>query len=230
MINAIICITAILPVTVLLWFIYRKDKDAPEPTSRLVLAFVLGIASVLVSMCISVPLAFMGLYPYEPTDVVEAVRLSFLGAAIPEEVAKFLMLWLLLRRNRYFDEKIDGIVYAVCVSMGFAALENLMYLFQNYDEFMSVGVARAIFALPGHFCFGVLMGYYYSRLKICGHTSTRDHILVLAAPILAHGLYDSLLFAANVSEYLAFIFMIIFLVLCFKMWKYAKARIKEMQQ
>ena len=71
------------------------------------------------------------------------------------------------------------------------------------------------------------MGYYYSRLKLCGFTTTRDRVLVLAAPILAHGVYDSLLFFTEVSEYLAAILIIIFVVFCFKMWKFAKARIEE---
>lgn len=227
MMNLIVIFAAVLPVAILLWYIYRKDNVAPEPTGQLVKAFAFGIVSVFVSFCFSIPLNFLGFYTQYPSDFVEASRLAFMGAAVPEEFAKFLMLWLFLRKNRHFDEKIDGIVYAVCVSLGFAAFENVMYLFQNYDDFVSVGVSRALFSVPGHFCFGVLMGYYYSRLKLCGFTTTRDRVLVLAAPILAHGVYDSLLFFTEVSEYLAAILIIIFVVFCFKMWKFAKARIEE---
>lgn len=88
------------------------------------------------------------------TSILVSVSTAFFGAAIPEEIAKFLMLWLLLRKNPYFDEKMVGIVYAVCVSLGFAALENIMYLFTNAEAYLSVGIARAIFAVLGHFCFG----------------------------------------------------------------------------
>lgn len=63
-----------------------------------------------------------------------AIRLSFFGAAILEESAKLFMLWLLLRKNKYFGERVDGIVYAVCVSLGFAALENVMYLFDIHKR------------------------------------------------------------------------------------------------
>ena len=76
-----------------------------------------------------IPLGLIGVYPAEATSILGSVSTAFFGAAIPEEIAKFIMLWLLLRKNRYFDEKMDGIVYAVCVSLGFEALENNSILF-----------------------------------------------------------------------------------------------------
>ena len=161
----IILVTALLPIIVLGYYIYHKDKKSPEPTGQLVKAFLFGILSVPVSLCISIPLGIIGLYPVEATSILGSISTAFFGAAIPEEIAKFFMLWLLLRKNRYFDEKMDGIIYAVCVSLGFAALENIMYLFSNAETYLSIGIARAIFAVPGHFCFGILMGYYYSLAK-----------------------------------------------------------------
>lgn len=95
---------------------------------------------------------------------------AFIMAAIPEELAKFVMLWLLLRNNPYFDEHFDGIVYAVCIGMGFAGFENVLYLFDNYESWISVGIARAMFAVPGHFLTAVIMGYYYSLLLLSGKT------------------------------------------------------------
>ena len=163
--NYIILLTALLPVVILLYYIYHKDKKSPEPTGQLVKAFLFGTLSAPLSLCMSTPLGLIGVYPAEATSILGSVSTAFFGAAIPEEIAKFLMLWLLLRKNPYFDEKMDGIVYAVCVSLGFAALENIMYLFTNAEAYLSVGIARAIFAVPGHFCFGILMGYYYSLAK-----------------------------------------------------------------
>ena len=160
-----ILFTALLPVAILIFYICRKDKENPEPTGQLIKAFFYGILSVPLSLCLSIPLGMAGLYPVEVTTVVEAVQTSFLGAAIPEEISKFFVLWLLLRKSLHFDEKIDGIVYAVCVSLGFAALENVMYLFSDTESFLRTGISRAIFAVPGHFCFGILMGYYYSLAK-----------------------------------------------------------------
>ena len=223
----IILLTALLPIIVLVYYIYHKDKKSPEPTGQLVKAFLFGILSVPVSFCISIPLGIIGLYPVEATNILGSISTAFFGAAIPEEIAKFIMLWLLLRKNPYFDEKMDGIVYAVFVSLGFAALENIMYLFSNADSYLSVGIARAIFAIPGHFCFGILMGYYYSLAKFYSKTPTKNKVLILAAPIIVHGLYDSILFIINVTPAIGGILMIVFLVFCHKMWKYGSKSIKE---
>lgn len=186
-----------------------------------------GILSVPLSLCISIPLGLLGVYPAEATNILGSISTAFFGAAIPEEIAKFIMLWLLLRKNPYFDEKMDGIVYAVCVSLGFAALENIMYLFSNEEAYLSVGIARAIFAVPGHFCFGILMGYYYSLAKFYPKTPKKNKALILVAPIIVHGLYDSILFIINVTPAISGILLILFLVFCHKMWKYGSKSIQE---
>ena len=223
----IILLTALLPIAILVYYINHKDRKSPEPTGHLVKAFLWGILSVPLSLCISIPLGIIGLYPVEATSILGSISTAFFGAAIPEESAKFFMLWLLLRKNRYFDEKMDGIVYAVCVSLGFAALENIMYLFSNAESYLSVGIVRAIFAIPGHFCFGILMGYYYSLATFYPKTPKKNKVLILIAPILAHGLYDSILFIINVTPTISGILLIVFLVFCHKMWKYGSCRIKE---
>lgn len=222
-----ILLTALLPIAVFIYYIYYKDKRFPEPTDQLVKAFLLGILSVPLSLCISMPLGLIGVYPTEATSILGSVSTAFLGAAIPEEIAKFFMLWLLLRKNPYFDEKMDGIVYAVCVSLGFAALENIIYLFSCADAYLSVGIARAIFAVPGHFCFGILMGYYYSLAKFYPKSSKKNKILIIIAPILVHGLYDSILFIMNVTPAISGVLFIMFLIFCHKMWKYGSKSIKE---
>ena len=225
--NYIILLIALLPVVILVYYIYHKDKKSPEPTGQLVKAFLWGILSVPLSLCISIPLGLIGVYPTEATSILGSVSAAFFGAAIPEEIAKFIMLWLLLRMNPYFDEKMDGIVYAVCVSLGFAALENIMYLFSNEKAYLSVGIARAIFAVPGHFCFGILMGYYYSLAKFYPKTPTKNKALILVAPIIVHGLYDSILFIINVTPAISSVLFIVFLVFCHKMWKYGSKSIQE---
>lgn len=220
-------LTALFPVAVLIFYICYKDRKQPEPKSQLVKAFFFGVLSVPLSLCMSIPAGWLGLYTDEPTTILGAINSAFVSAAIPEEIAKFIMLWLLLRKNRYFDEKLDGIVYAVFISLGFAALENTMYLFSNYDDFLSVGITRAIFAVPGHFCDGVLMGYYYSLVKFYPQTSKKNWILVLLAPIIIHGTYDAILFVVDVTPALTSIMLIIFLLFCWRMWKYCRNRIEE---
>lgn len=223
----IILLTALLPIAILVYYINHKDRKSPEPTGQLVKAFFYGILSVPLSFCMSTPLGLIGVFPTEATTILESIGTAFFGAAIPEEIAKFLMLWWLLRKNPHFDEKMDGIVYAVCVSLGFAAIENIMYLFTNADSYLSVGIARAIFAVPGHFCFGILMGYYYSLAKFYPKTPTKNKALILVAPIIVHGLYDSILFIINVTPAISGILLIVFLIFCHKMWKYGSKSIQE---
>ena len=169
----------------------------------------------------------IGVYSVEATSILGSVSAAFFGAAVPEEIAKFFILWLLMRMTPYFDEKMDGIVYAVCVSLGFAALENIMYLFSNEEAYLSVGIARAIFAVPGHFCFGILIGYYYSLAKFYPKAPKKNKALILVAPIIIHGLYDSILFIINVTPSISSVLFIVFLVFCHKMWKYGSKSIQE---
>lgn len=223
----IILLTALLPVAILIFYICRKDKENPEPTGQLVKAFFYGILSIPLSFCMSIPLGLIGVYPAEATSIWGSVSSAFFGAAIPEEMAKFFVLWLLLRKNRHFDEKIDGIVYAVCVSLGFAALENVIYLFSDTESFLSTGISRAIFAVPGHFGFGILMGYYYSLAKFYPDTKAKNLVLTIAAPIIAHGLYDSIIFSISCTPAISGILTILFLVFCHRMWKIGTRKIKE---
>ena len=223
----IILLTALLPVAILIFYICRKDKENPEPTGQLLKAFFYGIISVPLSFCMSIPLGLIGVYPVEATNISGSICTAFFGAAIPEEIAKLFMLWLLLRKNPYFDEKIDGIVYAVCVSLGFAALENVIYLFSDTESFLSTGISRAIFAVPGHFGFGILMGYYYSLAKFYPDAKTKNLVMTIAAPIIAHGLYDSIIFSISSTPAISGILTILFLVFCHRMWKIGNRKIKE---
>lgn len=227
MTNLLIIALALLPIGILAFYINHKDKDRPEPTKLLLKAFFYGVLSVFVSLCISTPLNVLGFFSDEMNTIWDSISTAFLGAAIPEEIAKFLMLWLVLRNNKHFDEKMDGIVYAVCVSLGFAALENLMYLFENAESFISVGIIRALFSVPGHFCFGILMGYYFSLARFSPTSQKQNYIMALVAPILVHGIFDALLFISNVTPAIGGIFLIVFVVFCRKLWKYAFKKVTE---
>ena len=222
-----ILFAALLPIAILVFYIYRKDKNVPEPTGQLLKAFFYGILSVLLSLCMSIPFGLLGLYPAESITALDSIRHAFFAAAVPEEIAKFVMLWLVVRKNRHFDERVDGIVYAVCVSLGFAALENVLYLFSNAESFVSVGVGRALFAVPGHFCFAVLMGYYYSLARFSAADQKKNYALTLIAPIMAHGIYDAILMVTEVAPVLSVVLPFVFLFFCIKMWKYASAKIQE---
>jgi RsiW-degrading membrane proteinase PrsW (M82 family) len=153
--------------------------------------------------------------------------MAFWGAALPEEAAKLFMLWLLVRKNKYFDERLDGIVYAVAISMGFAAFENILYLIDNYEEWLLVGLMRAALSVPAHYAFAVLMGYYYAKVHFGISDSLKDKLMILLAPVIVHTIFDWLLFSINITPASVGVLFIVFIIFVIKMHKYANARIKE---
>lgn len=229
----LIILTALAPVAWLLWTIYRKDSAQPEPTKWLVKAFVYGVLSVFLSYVVSMPTSMMlGLDMGKQTysSVLEAITDSFLLAAIPEELAKLFMLWMLLRKNPFFDEHFDGIVYAVCIGLGFAALENVFYLLDGIEDWswISIGIARALISVPAHYFFAILMGYYYSIYHFGIDRSLKTKVMILAAPVIAHGVFDAILFSMQVDESLSGIIMILFIIFFSKLKTKVNERIKEL--
>ena len=228
----IIFAAAVVPGLLLLYYVYSKDFN-PEPKRLIWKGFLYGAISVFVSTLISGPLLNMGLYVNEPKTLLEAVKVSFFGAAIPEESAKLFMLWLLLRNCREFDERYDGIVYAACVGLGFAGFENIGYLMQGLEDgsWISIGVSRALFAVPGHFFFGVVMGFFFG-LATFGDPAKRKRNMFLAwfMPMMAHGLYDGVLMSMGaMPEYIAGIMLIVFIVGFNRLRKYSVKLIEKHQ-
>ena len=219
-------IAALLPAVLLWIFIWKKDLQ-PEPIGWLLKAVLLGMATVL-------PLAFLehGLDIVlfgpdgKPSTLMGTTVKSFVVAALPEEAFKLLALWLVLRKNSYFDEHFDGIVYAVCVGLGFAAVENVIYVFSE-DEWVGVAIARALLAVPGHYAFAVLMGYYYSVYHFVDH-SPKVALCILLVPVMAHGVYDSLALSGVVDETVGGLCFFILVWFCRKMHKEAKAKVLAM--
>ena len=179
---------AILPVAGLLIFIYFQDKYQKEPIKSLLKAFFGGWLAVVMDIGLVTTIEYsIGLFPILPDTVFYD---SFLTAAIPEELCKFLIFMIFIWRDKNFDEYFDGIVYATFISLGFACVENIEYVFM-YG--FGAGVSRALFAVPGHFLFGVLMGYFLSLAKFTPEKRKKYIFLGLLFAIIAHGLYDWLL-------------------------------------
>ncbi len=223
---AIKYLAALLPPILLLLFVWHKDATK-EPFRQLLKTVIFGAL-----ICIPAVFweSFMGTLLFngeEPTTIIGTTLDAFLCAAVPEETLKLIALWLVLRRNPYFDEHFDGIVYAVCVSLGFAAVENVGYVLNHEEAWVSVAVTRALMAVPGHYAFAVFMGYYYSMYHFVRRDTTTA-ISILLVPVLAHGIYDSLAMSSMVNPLiggLGFVFLIFF---CIKMQRVAYDRLKQM--
>ena len=210
---------ALLPAILLWLYIWQKDPHK-EPTWLLIKATLFGVG-----ICIPVSFVEIGIEMLlfgpggAPSDIFGTGAMAFLVAALPEEAFKLFALWLVLRKNPYFDEHFDGIVYAVCVGLGFAAIENIGYLIMM-EDWVLVAVARALLAVPGHYAFAVLMGYFYSVYHFVDH-SRKTAACVLLVPILAHGIYDALAMSGMVNEYVGGIAFLVLIYFCIKMHKRA---------
>jgi RsiW-degrading membrane proteinase PrsW (M82 family) len=222
--NVISVVLAIIPAVVLIFFVVGKDKKQPEPPKQLARAFFFGTLSVLATFLIS---AILDLFvTYGDQSIMGQLGMAFWGAAIPEECAKLLMLWLVLRKNIYFDEHYDGIVYAVMVGLGFASVENIMYMTNFYDEWLSVGVSRALLSVPAHYAFAVFMGYFYSLAHFSRSNSLQYYLLAILVPILLHGIYDALLMVGGVMSPVAeSLLFVACCYLCYRMHKEAIRRL-----
>lgn len=217
---------ALLPAAILWLYIWKKDSQ-PEPTSWLIKAVLLGVGICIPVVIVEIGIEFLLFSAgITPTDLVGTTIRAFVVAAIPEETFKLLALWLILRKNPHFDEHFDGIVYAVCIGLGFAAIENVFYILGE-EEWISVAVSRALLAVPAHYAFAILMGYYYSVYHFVDH-SIKNAICILFIPVMAHGIYDAIVFAADMIPALSIVITTVLIVFCSKMWKYAKARMEEL--
>lgn len=222
--NLIIILAAALLPAILLWLYIWKKDTRKEPISWLVKAVLWGVAIIIpVAILESGIEAMLFGEGGKPTSLFGTTTMAFAVAALPEEAFKLFALWMVLRKNPYFDEHFDGIVYAVCVGLGFAAFENIMYVFGEEDWF-STAIVRALLAVPGHYAFAILMGYYYSVYHFVDH-SPKVAACVLLVPVLAHGTYDALAMSGIVSPVIGGLSFFVLIYFCFRMHKVAKAKV-----
>ena len=224
----LIIITALIPALLLGWWIYKKDSARPEPLRMLIKAFLYGVGSTFVTLVITQFLGIIGLFSYDLGSFSGAVSTALFAAALPEEMAKLLMLWLFLRKNPYYDEYLDGIVYAACLGLGFAGTENVLYLLQS-EDWIGTGIVRGLTAVPAHFAIACAMGYFYSKRHF-GDRSNLTAACVLAVPVLIHWIYDALAFSEGIYPALSVVINGLFILLIWIVYKNTMRRISTMQQ
>lgn len=200
-------VAAILPIVILCIFVYKKDPHH-EPGGVLAKIFACGFFSSIPIVLVEIILG-----KFFPTDGISNFILIFINVfisvAIVEEGFKWIITVFFGYKNKEFDEVYDIIVYAVFASLGFACIENILYVIVNG---IGNAILRAFLSVPGHMCFGVLMGYFLAQAKV-GRINKHEGIfkknilLSILIPTLAHTLYDALLFYTeyNVFSILVFI-------------------------
>lgn len=190
-------IYAIIPTIILCFYVYKRDVIEKEPMVMLLKLFFLGVL-------ITVPTYFMERSILSFLDIKQegyfnCFIIAFFIIAIVEEGYKYLMLYLGTWNNKNFDYKFDAIVYAVFISLGFATLENILYVY-NFGS--SAALLRAVISVPAHAFYGVASGYFFGLAKNSskiGDKRSKKYYLIFALliPILMHGTFDFLLLIEN---------------------------------
>jgi len=210
-------ISSITPVLIFMFLIYNKDS-IKEPFGLLMKCFFGGFLSVIIDLIIVKLIDPLGASFTSP--FASSFFDAFFQAGFPEELSKLIILYWIVWKHKDFDQYFDGIIYAVFVSMGFALVENLMYVFKGG---LNVALMRAVLAVPGHGFFAIAMGYYFSLAKFHDGTKKTEFIAkCLLVPAVLHGLYDfALMYAGNSADnpLLAFALIIAFTIIVIAIWK-----------
>jgi RsiW-degrading membrane proteinase PrsW (M82 family) len=180
----------------LLLLAYFRSRDAyPEPARVVWTTFVLGVLTAIPVLIVAMPLS--GLVSASAAPLLRGAYEAFVLAAIPEELFKLCVLLFYVRRHSAFDEPMDGLVYGVAASLGFATIENILYVMSGG---MEVALMRAITAVPAHATMGAIMGYYVGQAHF---TPARTKTLLWRAwwvPMVIHGLYNTPLLTVNAAR------------------------------
>ena len=232
--NIFILFLAVFPVFLLSIYIYHKDKFEKEPFGMLVKVFLFGCLSTIPAVLLE---AFLMSFSnvFGNGIVLGSAYHGFVVAGFSEELCKLLLLTFAVWRSRHFNEYFDGIVYAVYVSLGFACVENIMYIFQNDTmvEILYTGITRAVLSVPAHFLFGVAMGYYFALIKFEPEKKFSHIAKTLFVPLALHGTFDTLLFIyssiSNERPIIALALFGLFIFFDIKMWKLGKRKMRNMQ-
>lgn len=186
-------LAALVPALFLMRYIYRHDTVEKEPPRLLVTLALLGVVAALVSIALEYAGEAALSLTLDSSTPAYTIVSAFLVVAAAEEGTKLVVLKLKTWKDPNFNYRFDGIVYAAFVSLGFAAFENLIYVF-GYG--LSVSVTRAVLAIPGHLAFSVFMGLFYGRARLAANLGNRagktlNLIAAYLSAVFLHGLYDS---------------------------------------
>lgn len=220
--NLLILLIAILPVYIIAIYVYSKDHNK-ESRNLLTRLFLYGMAACVPAIILEV---FVGPLLGDKSQMsgLNLFIYIFIAIALVEEISKWFFVYKIAYHNKEFDHIYDAIVYCVFVSLGFAFLENILYAFMGG---ITVGLLRAITAVPGHAIDGIIMGEhlgiakkYNTRKKYSNEVIAK--MLSIILPTLAHCIYDYCLYTGNMT------YLIVFLIYLLVMYIYSFKTIKRL--
>ena len=218
----IILAAALLPAIILMVYVYKHDKIEKEPFRLLLVLFMFGALS-----CIPAGLLedfFSGVLDSMNIQDTQTyyIIMCFGIAACSEEGLKLFFLKRKTWKCPDFNYTFDGLLYSVCVSLGFAGLENIMYVL---DYGFGVVISRGLLSVPGHCTFAIFMGLFYSRAKFYSAYGNKiragvNKLLSFVVPVLLHGYYDyCLMMTSDTLIYCFFVFVVIVDIISFRVVK-----------
>ncbi len=212
-------IIAITPAISIAYAVYLSDRYDREPISLLFKTFIFGALSVIPTIIVERFLASFNFF----TGILSAFYTAFVVAGFTEEFFKREVVLRLVYNSKYFDEKLDGIVYSIFSALGFATVENVMYVVFRFSYNSYVGLYRGILSVPAHAIFAVTMGYYLSISKFTNNLTERELNLKksLFIPVIIHGIFDFILMSRVPVLAILFIPYIIYI------WKNSQAKLNR---
>jgi protease PrsW len=194
---------ALAPGVGIAFFIYFRDKYEKEPFRMLRNCFLFGLLSIVPAFFIERAFGAMGFN--ENQNLIKTIVFAFLIVGVAEEMSKFFFLRIYAYRKKDFNEPFDGIVYSIMISMGFATLENVMYVSM---QGISAALLRMFTAVPLHAATAIFMGYFVGKAKFAKH-KTWNMALGCIIAIVIHGFYDFFLFQQEMRELALLSFVIL---------------------
>lgn len=202
-------ITAITPGIALGLIFYLFDRHDREPIGMLLKVFFMGMISVIPTIIVENLLMSFDFFG----GLLGVFYVAFIVAGLTEEFFKRQVVLKYVYSNPVYNEKLDGIVYCVMSALGFATIENIMYVVFRFSDVESIGFYRAILSVPAHMLFAVTMGYYLSLAKFASTPEEHSRFLrkSLSVPVILHGIFDFILMSEMVLLMLLFIPFVIYM-------------------
>lgn len=202
-------VIAVTPGIALAMGLYLTDRYDREPVKLLLKLFLFGMLSAVPTIIVERFLSNINILP----GILSIAWTTYIVAGFTEEYFKRLVVMRVAYNHSAFDEKLDGIIYCAYSALGFATVENIMYVVSGYDADPYIGWYRGLLSVPAHMLFAITMGYYLSLAKFSPDQENckRNFTLSLVVPMLFHGTFNFILLAQVPILMILFIPFVIYL-------------------